>query len=558
MTRAEKLAQIAESEQKVYDKGYEEGFKKGKENTDTNVIENVEISLDFSNGDQTERLPDGYSANSVTIFKPENLVPENIAKDVNIAGIIGTHEGGGSIEGVATVTFCNYDGTELYSRPVFIGDDCPEPVAQGKINTPTKESDVQYNYTFNGWSDTLGGSASSTALKNITADKTVYAGYKTSLVYYTVRFYDGDTLMQESQVAYGETATPPSTERDGYEFVGWIPSSLVIKADTDFYGEWETLTEPYIIYEYDNSGNPTSAAFMLYRTLPQNVLGIDTYVKNTTITTLDFSGSPDLKTIEEKAIRGLSGVTHIVIPDSVTTLKPQIFYDCDNLTSITIGKNVSAIEGGLTSGSGKLTTISVADGNESYKVIDNVLYSKDGTTLVHYAIGKSGDAYTIIDGTTNILPYAFYGTKNLRTITVPNSVTEIGDRAFNNAYWVTNFILPDTLTSIGYRAFASCGKMTSIILPDTLTNIGSRAFEQCNSLASLTIPQNVTHIGAYLFANAGSKLTSVTFADTNGWYVATTEGATSGTNLTSADLANTSTAATYLKKTYKNYYWYNT
>ncbi len=60
----------------------------------SNVIENVEIDVDFSNGDVTESLPEGYSAKSVTIFKPETLIPENIAKDVDIAGVIGTHEGG--------------------------------------------------------------------------------------------------------------------------------------------------------------------------------------------------------------------------------------------------------------------------------------------------------------------------------------------------------------------------------------------------------------------------------------------------------------------------------
>jgi hypothetical protein len=59
----------------------------------SNVIDNVEISPDFKKGNQTEYFPNGYSANSVTIIKPKNLIPENIAKDINVAGIIGTHEG---------------------------------------------------------------------------------------------------------------------------------------------------------------------------------------------------------------------------------------------------------------------------------------------------------------------------------------------------------------------------------------------------------------------------------------------------------------------------------
>lgn len=218
---------------------------------DHNIIEHIEIALDFSNGDLTERLPEGYSANSVTIFKPDTLIPENIAKDVNIAGIVGTHEGGGSVEGTATVTFCNYDGSVLYTRLVFIGDDCASPVTQGKLDTPTRASDVQYNYTFSGWSATQGGSASSTVLNNITADKTVYAAYTTSLVYYTVRFYDGDTLMQESQVGYGQTATPPSTMKSGYTFISWsidgvVTTDFTITKNTDIYGLWE-LCQGYIL-----------------------------------------------------------------------------------------------------------------------------------------------------------------------------------------------------------------------------------------------------------------------------------------------------------------------
>jgi hypothetical protein len=231
----------------------------------SNVIENVEVVVDFSNGDMTQSLTEGYSARSVTIKKPDNLKPEYIAKDVNIAGVIGTHEGGGSAEGTATVTFCDYDGTKLYSRLVFIGDDCPEPVAQNKMDKPIRGSDVQYNYKFSGWSATQGGTASETVLKNITADKTVYAAYTASLVEYTVRFYDGDTLMQESKVAYGETATAPSTTKSGYVFISWAidgvqTTDLTITENTDIYGVWE-LCQGYIsigALSYDTTTNVKS------------------------------------------------------------------------------------------------------------------------------------------------------------------------------------------------------------------------------------------------------------------------------------------------------------
>jgi hypothetical protein len=220
-----------------------DGYTKVKANVPVpTLISGAEFELDFSDGDINIAAPDGYAFTGGTIKKPENLVPENIAKDVEIAGIVGTHEGGGAVEGTATVTFCNYDGTELFSRLVFVGDNCPDPIAQGKINEPTRESSAQYTYTYNGWSLTAGGTASASALNVVTGDRTVYAAYTQNVRYYTARFYDGTTLMKEEQVAYGSKATEPLTAKDGYNFIGWTPSDLTIYADTDFYGTWEEST----------------------------------------------------------------------------------------------------------------------------------------------------------------------------------------------------------------------------------------------------------------------------------------------------------------------------
>ena len=59
------------------------------------LFENMEVPLDFSNGDMRIEAPNGTAVKSAIIQKPDTLIPENIAKDVEIAGIVGTHEGGG-------------------------------------------------------------------------------------------------------------------------------------------------------------------------------------------------------------------------------------------------------------------------------------------------------------------------------------------------------------------------------------------------------------------------------------------------------------------------------
>lgn len=153
--------------------------------------------------------------------------------------------GGGSGADVVYVTFMNHDGTkELHKRAVVPGNTCLDPVVGGLIDTPTKESTNTEVFDFSGWSLTSGGSANSYALKNVTEDRTVYVAFETNTRYYTVRFYDGETLLDSVKVEYGETAEYPSTiEKDGYQFDGWSPSNTNITADTDCYAQWsEAIT----------------------------------------------------------------------------------------------------------------------------------------------------------------------------------------------------------------------------------------------------------------------------------------------------------------------------
>lgn len=84
-------------------------------------------------------------------------------------------------------------------------------------------------------------------------------------------------------------------------------------------------------------------------------------------------------------------------------------------------------------------------------------------------------------------------------------------------------------------------------------DIENNAFYNCTKLTSITIPEGVTSIGKSAFAYC-SKLTSVTFKNTSGWYVGNTAGAKT-TAISSSQLADTSTAATYLKSTYYSKYW---
>lgn len=154
-----------------------------------------------------------------------------------IEGITG---GGGKPFDCRSVTFM-HDGAELYVRSVGDGDTCADPVARGLVAAPTKESTAQYDYPHAGWSLTDGGSASSSALANVTADRTVYAAFQETTRYYTISFYDGETLLTTKQVAYGGTATYTPPAKDGYFFGSWNPAPENVTSDMDCYAQWSEI-----------------------------------------------------------------------------------------------------------------------------------------------------------------------------------------------------------------------------------------------------------------------------------------------------------------------------
>lgn len=129
-----------------------------------------------------------------------------------------------------------------------------------------------------------------------------------------------------------------------------------------------------------------------------------------------------------------NAITSVAIPDSITTISGSAFGDCRNLTNI-----------------------AVAEGNQNYCSIDCNLYSKDGKTLVQYAVGKSNTSFT-----------------------VPDSVTAIGDSAFTNCTKLTSVTLGNSVITIGNDAFAGCSKLTSVTLGNSVASIGGYAFYGCN------------------------------------------------------------------------------
>jgi hypothetical protein len=195
-----------------------------------------------------------------------------------------------------------------------------------------------------------------------------------------------------------------------------------------------------------------------------------------------------------------------------------------------------------------LTSIEVDENNTAYKSIDGNLYTKDGKTLIKYAIGKTATSFTIPNNVTSIGSGAFSDCDNLTSVEIPNSVTSIGEYAFYECYNLTSVEIGNSVTSIGYGAFSDCDNLTNVTIGNNVTSIGYYAFSGCDNLTSVEIPDSVTSIGYSAFAYC-SKLTSVIFADTEGWRVVY------ATSISSADLEDAGTAAYYLAQKYLDYTW---
>ncbi len=179
------------------------------------------------------------------------------------------------------------------------------------------------------------------------------------------------------------------------------------------------------------------------------------------------------------------------IPSIVTTISSCAFYKNDHIKEITIGGNVGNIGTTVFTGCSNLANITVKENNEHYKSIDGNLYSKDGKTLLQYAIGKENDSFDMPSGVTNVESGAFLGGKNLVKIILSSELTNISDNAFYGCSALSDIVISDSVTNIGNSAFYGCKELVSVTIGRKVVSIGYNAFNGCTKLIEVVNKSNV-------------------------------------------------------------------
>lgn len=227
---------------------------------------------------------------------------------------------------------------------------------------------------------------------------------------------------------------------------------------------------------------------------------------------------------------------------NVTAIGDLAFCYSPELTAVSIPASVNTFSTSALVGATALETIDIAEDNQTYTSSDNVIYSKDMTTLVLCPPSRKG-VFVVPASVTVIGMTAFQEGKGLTSVTLSDNVTRIENFAFSNCSGLTNMIIPAGVSYIGrssfyantllesidvavtnetYTAFDGIiytADMTSLVvcpsgkkgvvnIPATVTSIADDAFDYCPEITDITIPESVKTIGYAAFESCLS-LTSV-------------------------------------------------